>query len=46
MFCSGSAPRNNLGPWVIQQVNAPKSAKGFQFYASKDAEMARDADLA
>ena len=45
VFCSGSAPRNNLGPWVIQQVNAPKSAKGFQFYAAKDREMAREADF-
>lgn len=45
VFCSGSAPRNNLGPWVIHQVDAPKSAKGFQFYAAKDREMAREADF-
>lgn len=45
VFCSGSAPRNNLRPWVIHRVDAPKSAKGFQFYAAKDREMAREADF-
>lgn len=45
VFCSGSAPRNNLGPWLIHQVDAPRSAKGFQFYAAKDREMAREADF-
>jgi len=45
VFCSGSTPRNNLGPWLIHQVDAPKSAKGFQFYAAKDREMAREADF-
>jgi probable addiction module antidote protein len=45
VFCSGSAPRNNLGPWLIHQVDAPKTAKGFQFYAAKDREMAREADF-
>jgi adenine-specific DNA-methyltransferase len=45
VFCSGSTPRNNLGSWHIHHVDAPKSAKGFQFYAAKDREMARKADF-
>ena len=45
VFCSGDAPRNNLGSWQIHHVDAPKSAKGFQFYAAKDREMARKADF-
>jgi probable addiction module antidote protein len=45
VFCSGDTPRNNLGTWHIHHVDAPKSAKGFQFYAAKDREMAREADF-
>lgn len=45
VFCSGPKPRNNLGAWPIRQVDPPKSAKGFQFYAAKDREMAREADF-
>jgi probable addiction module antidote protein len=45
VFCSGHTPRNNLGAWQIHCVDAPKSAKGFQFYAAKDREMARKADF-
>jgi len=45
VFCSGAKPRNNLGDWQIRQVDPPKGAKGFQFYAAKDREMAREADF-
>jgi probable addiction module antidote protein len=45
VFYSGGAPRNNLGFWPTHQVDAPKSAKGFQFYAAKDREMACKADF-
>jgi probable addiction module antidote protein len=45
VFCSGATPRNNLGPWVTHHVDVPKNAKGFQFYAVKDREMAREADF-
>lgn len=45
VFCSGSTARNNLGSWQIHHVDASKSAKGFQFYAAKDREMARAADF-
>lgn len=45
VFCSGSQPRNNLGTWVVHHIDAPKTAKGFQFYAAKDREMSREADF-
>lgn len=45
VFCSGSTPRNNLGPWEARQVATGKEQKGFQFYAAKDREMAREADF-
>jgi probable addiction module antidote protein len=45
VFCTGDAPRNNLGTWRTHHVDAPKNAKGFHFYAAKDREMAREADF-
>lgn len=45
VFCSGYAPRNNLGSWATRSIDAPKGTKGFQFYAAKDREMAREADF-
>jgi probable addiction module antidote protein len=45
VFCSGASPRNNLGTWLTHHVEAPNDAKGFQFYAAKDREMAREADF-
>ncbi|ASN01456.1 addiction module antidote protein [Xanthomonas citri pv. malvacearum] len=45
VFCSGDSFRNNLGHWTTRKVDAPKSLKGFQFYAAKDREMAREADF-
>jgi adenine-specific DNA-methyltransferase len=45
VFCSSGRCRNNLGQWPIRSVEAPASGKGFQFYAAKDREMAREADF-
>jgi probable addiction module antidote protein len=45
VFCSGESPRNNLGHWPTHNVLPPKSARGFQFHAAKDREMARKADF-
>lgn len=45
VFCSGVSSRNNLGHWQTRNIDAPKSSKGFQFYAAKDREMAREADF-
>jgi len=45
VYCSSEQPRNNVGHWNIHRITPPKNAKGFQFYAAKDREMARDADF-
>jgi len=45
IFCSGDRCRNNLGQWQTRHVLPPKGAKGFQFFAAKDREMAREADF-
>jgi probable addiction module antidote protein len=45
VFCSGEHARNNLGQWQTQNITPPKNAKGFQFYAAKDREMAQSADF-
>lgn len=44
VFCSGE-PRNNLGLWPVRKVISPQHARGFQFHAAKDREMAREADF-
>lgn len=44
VFCSGEKPRNNLADWPIRSV-VPGAARGFHFYAAKDREMAKEADV-
>jgi hypothetical protein len=44
VFCSGEECRNNMGHWETRHIDAPKGAKGFDFYAVKDRIMAREAD--
>jgi probable addiction module antidote protein len=45
VFCTGEHFRNNLGHWPTHSVEPPPGAKGFQFYAAKDREMATKADF-
>jgi probable addiction module antidote protein len=45
VFYTGEKFRNNLGHWPTCHVEPPKDAKGFQFYAAKDREMAARADF-
>jgi len=45
VFCSGDNCRNNLGQWETRHIRTSKHAKGFDFYATKDREMAREADF-
>lgn len=45
VFCSGDHPRNNIGHWKTRNVMPPKGVRGFEFYAAKDREMAREADF-
>jgi hypothetical protein len=43
VYCMAGACRNNLGGWEIQEVEA-NGERGFDYYALKDAQMARKAD--
>lgn len=45
VFCSGDTFRNNLGHWQTHKVAVPDHRTGYQFYAAKDREMAREADF-
>jgi probable addiction module antidote protein len=45
VFCSGGTCRNNLGQWKTTNITVAKNARGFEFYAAKDREMARTADF-
>jgi hypothetical protein len=45
VFCSGDTCRNNLGQWQTHHVPTSRDAKDFQFYATKDREMARLAEF-
>jgi len=44
VFHSGNACRNNIGKWKTKAVSAGANKKGFEFYAVKDLQMAREAD--
>jgi probable addiction module antidote protein len=45
VYCSGDSCRNNLGQWQTRYIQTPMDARGFDFYAVKDREMAREADF-
>jgi hypothetical protein len=45
VYCVRGNCRNNLGGWWVREVAAPHSRRDFAFYASKDEEMAKDADV-
>jgi len=44
VFASEGKARNNLGYWQIENVNVKGKLKGFDYYAQKDIEMAKNAD--
>src|SRR5262245_20166039 len=43
VFCTVKC-RNNVGDWKTKTVSATANENGFDFYALKDREMAREAD--
>jgi hypothetical protein len=45
VFCSGDGCRNNVGNWKTRTIAPPDGARGFQFHAAKDREMAREAEF-
>jgi hypothetical protein len=44
VFHTGDVCRNNVGRWKTKAVSADAGEKGFDFYALKDLQMAREAD--
>jgi hypothetical protein len=42
VFCMERC-RNNIGGWQTRPITAPSKAKGFEYYAAKDAAMAQEA---
>jgi hypothetical protein len=44
VFCSGEAPRNNLGDWPVRHVQTHAEPGTRAFFTAKDREMARSAD--
>lgn len=45
VFCAGNCCRNNIGNWNLRTVPAEARTKTFDFYAAKDREMAREANI-
>ena len=45
IFASKGVARNNYGSWKIENVKVEDNVTGFDFYATKDLSMAKDADI-
>ena len=45
VFCSGTRCRNNVGDWPTRQVAVSSSRRDFEFYATKDIQMAQQASF-
>lgn len=43
IYCVHGHHRNNLGRWQTKAVEPPSGARGFDYYAAKDIQMAADA---
>ena len=43
VHCMTNKCRNNVGTWPTREVTAPKGARGFTYYATKDQAMVDDA---
>ena len=44
VFASNGKVRNNIGQWEVEKVEVADNIRGFDFYAAKDLEMAKNAD--
>ena len=43
VFCAGNLCRNNLGNWTVRFIQSERTEKDFDFYATKDLEMSKEA---
>src|SRR5690625_1023521 len=44
VFAANGKVRNNIGQWEVEKVTVAPNITGFDFYATKDLEMAKRAD--
>jgi len=44
VYAMKGKPRNNIGNWSVEPVEASNNEKGFDYYIIKDVKMAEDAD--
>jgi len=45
VFCSAEAPRNNVGGWPVRVIRPSSQRRDFDYFATKDREMAREASV-
>jgi hypothetical protein len=45
VFCAGETPRNLVGHWPLRKIDPPHRTRDFDYYASKDREMAEAATV-
>lgn len=45
VYSSNGIVRNNYGNWQVKSITVDNNIKGFDFYAQKDLEMVKDADM-
>jgi hypothetical protein len=45
VFCMAGSCRNNLGSWPTRVIVAPKGTRGFDYFTTKDREMAKEASV-
>lgn len=45
VFCAGERCRNNVGNWPLRVVRTEGVKSGFEFYATKDREMANESSI-
>jgi adenine-specific DNA-methyltransferase len=45
VFCADEVPRNNLGAWPSRVVRPSHTQRDFDYYATKDRQMAREATV-
>jgi hypothetical protein len=44
VYATNGKARNNIGQWEVEKVEVEPNKKGFDYYAAKDMEMAKNAD--
>ncbi|MCH4200556.1 MAG: hypothetical protein LKF87_12230 [Clostridium tyrobutyricum] len=44
IYATNGKARNNIGDWKVVKVDVPPNTKGFNYYAAKDIEMAKNAN--